>query len=163
MLGKNMNGSVLGIHNNREADVLIEDDTLKEYFGDVYYSDPHNFEFLSGDLKLIKLLVDNVQKNVDTKGENKCLRKYKPKPSMKPKRKMALIKENVQSAGGIEHYDSDSDIDPKQLAQLKSALFTKVMEYVQLCNVNEIIDLENVTESIVSVSSENKKISGHVY
>lgn len=166
MLEKNLNESVLGKHNDRETDILIEDSTLKEYFGDVYYNDPHNFEFLPGDIKLIKLLVAHVQKNVDSKGENKGLRNYKPKPSKKAKKHIESNKENVEMAvdnADNDINDSDSDIDSKQLVQLKSALFNKIMEYMRIYNVNEIIDLKSVTDGIVSVSSHKKKISGHVY
>lgn len=162
MLEENLNESVLGQHKHSAADVLIEDDTLKEYFGDVYYNDAHNFEFLPGDLKLIKSLVDHVQKSVDKKGENKGLANYRPKPSKKLKQPMELIATNVDSAAADDN-DLDSDIDGKQLAQLKSALFSKIMEYMHLYNVNEIVDLENVPDSIVSVSTQNNKIHGHVY
>lgn len=163
MLEKNTNESILGMHTEREADVLIEDDVLKEYFGDVYYNDPHNFEFLPGDKKLIKLLVGHVQKNVDKTGENKGLRNYKPKPSKKKiiKKHMQINKENMGFAENIDDYDAD--IDSKQLPQLKTALFNKVMDYMRMYNVNEIVDLENVSENIVSVSSQNKNVNGHVY
>lgn len=178
-----MNESVLGQHKNPEADVLIDDDTLKEYFGDYYHDDPHNFEFLPGDLKLIKLLVGHVQKSVDKNGENKGLRNYRPKSWKKSKQPMELPTKHVDNAANdndsvpdidenqlkqlksnaANDDDSVPDIDENQLAQLKSALFNKIMEYMQLYKVNEIVDLENVSDSIVSVSTQNKKIYGHVY
>lgn len=60
-------------------DLLIDDDKMKEYFGDVYYKDPNNFEFLPGDLKLIRLMVEHVQTNVDANGINKGLSRYTQK------------------------------------------------------------------------------------
>lgn len=161
MLEQNMDESVLGQHENSGADVLIEEVTLKEYFGDVYYNDSHNFEFLPGDLKLIKLLVDHVQKSVDKNGKNKGLRNYIPKSSKNSKQPLELATKHVDSAAADD--DLVPDIDENQLAKLKSALFNKIMEYMQLYKVNEIVDLENIADSIVSVSTQNKKIHGHVY
>lgn len=159
MLENSLNESVLGEHAERDTDVLVDEDTLREYFGDVYYNDTHNFEFLPGDKKLIKLLVEHVQ-NVDSKGDNKGLRIYKPKPTKKQNKNVQLHKENVNPT---ENDGYESDIDSERLAQVKSTLFKKVMEYMHFYNVNEIVDLENVPETIVSVSSQNKKIIGHIY
>lgn len=169
MLEKNLHESVLENQTEHDAEILIEDETLKEYFGDVYYNDPHNFEFLRGDRKFISLLVEHVQKTVDAKGENKGLRNYKPKSprkqqnpkSTRTKHKIQANKECVKPADEID--GSEFDGDSTKLIELKSSLFSKVMDYMRIYKVNEIVDLENVPESIVSVSTQNESIHGHVY
>lgn len=172
VLEKDLNESVLGKQTDREADVLIDDDTLKEYFGDVYYNDTHNFEFLPGDRKFIGLLVDHVQKTVDKKGDNKGLRNYQPKcteKSNKPIRenekniKVKIGKEETEKsvADDVDGYESDGDSNG--LAEMKLSLLSKIMDYLLIYKVNEIVDLENVPDNMVSVSIQNKKIEGRVH
>lgn len=161
VLEKNLNESVLNEHNEHDAEILCDDEILKEYFGDVYYNDPHNFEFLPGDRKFINLLVQHVQTTVEAKGKNKGLANYALKLANKSRKPKKLSDENVKLSDA--NADNECGGDSKRLAELKSSLFMKVMDYMRTYNMNEIVDLENVPENIVSVSIQNKKVTGHVY
>lgn len=165
---RDMNDSVSGAG---EADeLLIDDDMKKEYFGDVYYKEPNDFEFLPGDLKLIKLLVDHVRSNVDTNGINKGLKHYQNRKKSNCKSTHKLSKKRLKHITRIsteidEHISNNVDVnesEPEQLSQIEAELFEKILQCMKSYNVDEIVSLQNVTKNIVSVSSQKDHIYGLV-
>lgn len=51
-----------------QGDVLLQENQLIDYFGEIYASDPSNFRFVIGDKKLIRLVRDHLIKNQHEKG-----------------------------------------------------------------------------------------------
>lgn len=134
----------------RESDLLIEDDLLEEYFGPLFKQKTDEFEFRSGDIKLIKQIKKYVKNKIDKNG----MKVFVPKPR-RPKRKVTNVSQNPTPP---DIFDSDT-----MLTTLKTSLFTKIMASYQMYNVNELVDLQNVDPDTVSVSIETGQIFGHVY
>lgn len=151
---------------NSEADSdcepLIDDEQMREYFGEAYANDPDNFEFLPGDIKLIKYLITHVKKLVDGKGENKGLKLFEPKKSASSVQITEKTPSDQKQQQPTEKSTSDG-IEDKILPKLKSTLFEKIMECMQLYKVNEYIELESINESIVTIHKNDTHIYGEVY
>lgn len=147
--------------NSNDTDGLEQDNSLskeiqmKEYFGDMYYKDSKNFEFLPGDKKLIKYLVNHIKIVVASKGIKKGLKHFK---STQKSNRIQVAPANANILKPITEYD-----DAEMLSELKTSLFQKVIECLELFNVNEIMELENISDNIVSVSMHNGQIFGDVY
>lgn len=145
------------------SDVVVDDETLKEYFGDVYFADTNNFQFMPGDLKLIELMVEHVKTTATAKGENKGLSRYKPHQNQLKSGPLRQCTKMNQLR--TEHNEKSND-DPSSelLRQLHLSLYKKIMKCMQLYGVNDIVNLENVSsEDIVAVSWHKSQILGHVY
>lgn len=141
------------------SDALIEEETLREYFGEAYASEPEQFQFMPGDIKLIKQLIAHVKKLVDEKGENKGLKLFEPKkcasvPSHKTAEQMASAENQSLS---VEVSTSKEDE-----AKLKSSLFEKIMHTMKQYNVNEYVELGCVADSIVAIHINDSLIHGEV-
>lgn len=147
--------------NNSDCEPLIDDGKMREYFGEAYANDPENFEFLPGDIKLIKYLVAHVKNLVDGKGKNKGLKLFQPKnaPSVSISKRMPITQNQQQPT----EESPNEEIEDQILVVLKSTLFGKIMECMQLYKVNELVDLENVNESIVTIHRNGTQIYGEVY
>lgn len=61
ILQQNLHDSII----EKNCDVLIDDDELHDYFGDLYAQNPATFKFGPGDVLLIKELVDHVKTIAD--------------------------------------------------------------------------------------------------
>lgn len=59
-------------------EVLLKEEHLVDYFGDLYASDPVNFRFEIGDKKTIKYVRDHIKSQVNKKG-SKYLRRFREK------------------------------------------------------------------------------------
>lgn len=162
ILQKRLNESM---HIGDDGEALVDDDILVEYFGEAYANDSKNFEFLPGDVKLIKQLVAHVKMLVDGKGLNKGLKLFDLPKSRKPLNGTQTIKVDKlvpkqENSEQNEKKNQESDNDGQQ--QLKSSLFQKIMDCLRSYNANQFVDLENVSQDIVKVDTENGKICGTV-
>lgn len=147
--------------NDCDCDVLIDNDQLEEYFGEVYKEAPDQFKFLAGDIKTIKRAVEHVKRVVDGNGVNTGLKLFKPKPNvLKRTNKIKSIVHSAQETAASNNSE-EKDFDDL-LPQLKSTLFTKVMEWLKQYKVDQQMDLAVVNPDIVSVVVENGQIYGYI-
>lgn len=121
------------------SDVVIDDEQLKNYFGEIYASKPSKFQFQRGDTLLIKELVEHVKRVVDGGGINSGLGQFKAKGFQNTSRKR---KKNMLS-----------EIEENNNCSFRSGLFEKVMEHLRLHDTN--LNLNGLDESIVTVFTRN--------
>lgn len=127
-------------------DVVIGDEMLHSYFGEIFASQPNKFHFQRGDILLIEELVEHVKRVVDNDGKiNSGLNKFKNKSKRKITEK-------------INKKKLDSELDECENSSFKSDLFNKVVE----CLKSQIIEkkianlnLDALDESIVKVYTNN--------
>lgn len=77
-------------------DVLIDDDELVDYFGELYAKRPKQFRFESGHKMMIKLLVKHVENMLDQNGINTGLKKFSVKEKKKPKHSTKMSSFNIK-------------------------------------------------------------------
>lgn len=65
-----------------QNDVLLQEEHLIGYFGEIYASDPSNFHFVIGDKKMIRLIRDHLIKNQNEVGP-KYMRRFRKKNDRK--------------------------------------------------------------------------------
>lgn len=139
----------------KHDNMITDEKQMKEYFGDTFYKNSKIFEFNPGDKKVIKYIVKHINDIVASKGVKKGMKHFK---STQNSNRIQLAPTNT------ENLDLMADVeDAEMLAELKTSLFQKVMECLELFNVNEIMELENLSDNIVSVSMHNGQIFGDVY
>lgn len=128
-------------------DVLIDDEEMRSYFGDLYASRPMDFKFEPGDLSYIGRLVDYVRKIADDGGENKGLHKFERKKKNIYGKKRTDTKKNYSK--NLKRSDDDS---------IKSTLLKCVIDCLKQRepgkeNFNS--DLNSLDKSLVEVFTEN--------
>lgn len=127
-------------------DVVIDDDQLRDYFGNNYAAKPNEFKFKSGDIILIKELVNHVKHVVDDNGKNSGLHKFKSNKKSIMKKKIESISEKMPKVGVKECQNSS----------LKLELLQKYVECLESINVEkENINLNALDESKVKVFTHN--------
>lgn len=58
------------------SEVLLDDEQMKNYFGELYASSPSKFRFMPGDRKFIKLIQNQIQLDIKKKGRKRALSCY---------------------------------------------------------------------------------------
>lgn len=125
ILQQNIHDSI----NEENCEVVIDDEQLREYFGDLYVQDTSSFQFESGDLLLIKELVDHVKSIADANGKNTGLGHFMSasKKRGKQQKKANLFPEKKKKV--VVDFDMD---------QLKMDLQQKVRQ----CFNSHMVDME---------------------
>lgn len=154
--------TILTVNSNEgkanEHGSVLADEQLKEYFGEMYFQNPNKFEFLPGDKKLIKYLVTHIKNVVASKGLKKGMKQFNP---TKNSVRVLVTPKNNEQLEYMGKYDAEQAADI--FSELRTSLFQKVIECLELFNVNEMVNLENISENIVSVSTHNNQIVGDIY
>lgn len=70
------------------CDALVDEKQMIEIFGEKYAACPEKFEFLPGEIKLLKTLASHVKNLVDGNGENTGLAQFNSKKKKKKKNLM---------------------------------------------------------------------------
>lgn len=154
IISKDLNESI-GEH--EECDVLLTDDLLEEYFGSLYKRNTNQFEFRTGDIKLIKQIKIYVEKTIAKDGMKAFISKRQQSKRKAINKSLNNKQQKIDDLTSVQ-----GTFDPDTISALTSDLFTKIIECCKSYNVNEFVDLENVDPSIVSVSVNKGQIYGHV-
>lgn len=145
----------------KNCDILIDDEQLNEYFGPVYQHAPINFKFLPGEIKLIKQLASHVKQMVDSNGINTGLKLFRPKRLLK-----RANQNNNSNDSNIKYAKSSNEIDEAHISELlpeiKSSLFSKVIDILKQYKVDEKINIDNIDSSIASVVVKNNQVYGDI-
>lgn len=145
ILQKNMNDS---INEGGDCDVLIDDEQLRDYFGDLYAQDTISFKFEAGDILLIKELVDYVKQVADRNGKNTGFRYFinenisVPKKSRAPKSNAVVL---------VDHQ------------KLKMDLEEKVSKCIQLHVSGIKLNSLNMEQVAVELFTEGEKFYGDIF
>lgn len=139
----------------------VDTDHLIDMFGEHFASNPSQFRFRSGDIILIKALVEHVREIVDKNGRNTGLNRFKfACKRKKPKRKKNQPR-NVHEKiieGNVQHVDS------KQIDMLKERLYERVCKCLEIYSAHRCIEIELyalIDRSIVDVQMD--KTSQQIY
>lgn len=106
------------IGEHEECDVLLTEDLLEEYFGPLYKNSTDQFEFRSGDIKLIKQIKKFVEKTITEKGMKAFISKRQP-----AKRKATEISTNCKQPNIEETACAQNTPDSDTISALTSNLF----------------------------------------
>lgn len=152
---------------NESAEMNCETDTdyLIKTFGKNFAENPSQFQFLRGELKLIKEIVDHVKTIVDGNGTNTGLNRFKYKEKRKRSRKTS-IKRPTQS--DTQSNTPSNDVVNKMTNtitnhgpnELKVTLFDKIKKC--LMDYQADLDVEQLRDNIVDVEIEQSKIIGKI-
>lgn len=144
ILQKNMNES---INEGENCEVLIDDEQLRDYFGDLYAQDTTSFKFEAGDVLLIKELVDYVKQVADRNGKNTGLRHFTNEKVSMPKKSRALKSNAVVL---VDHQ------------RLKMDLEQKVSKCIQLHVPGIKLNSFNIEQVAVELFTEGEKVYGDI-
>lgn len=140
MLQKNAHDSI----NEENCDVLIDDEQLRDYFGDLYAQDTTSFQFEAGDILLIKELVDHVKAIADGNGKNTGLHHFTNKNIQAMKKRRTVATEQIDQE------------------KLKMDLQEKVFKCFQL-HTPDIIPIRlNINQIIVEVHVKDERVHGEI-
>lgn len=126
---------------DENCDVLVDDDTLNQYFGPMFAQNTSSFRFQVGDVVLIKELVNHVQLKVEKHGHS-----YFKNTKKKTKEKINAIQKQNVDADTIEEIDEH---------RLKVELEQKVIEYFK-----KYVPESNVDTVDVALDMKDEK---HIY
>lgn len=157
ILSKNVSEKI-----GKHCEALVSDEQLEEYFGPIYKHTYGEFEFRSGDVKLIKQIAAYVKNTVDGNGTNSGIQMFMPKRLPQKRKIEKTLKENNEIAHNATICEVEMT-DPEPLVSLKSSLFKKTVECLKSYGADELIDVENIDPDSISDSIENGKITGHIY
>lgn len=143
------------------CDVLVPDEMLEEYFGNVFKYATDKFKFFEADKKTIKRVAEHVKRIVDDGGENKGLKHFVPKRKPLPKTTTNVKKMKKIQAEPSLHASGD-ELSNESIEELKIDLFNKIMDCLKLYKVDQIVDLKAIDQNIVNVHQENEQIFGEV-
>lgn len=146
------------------CEALLDLNHMINVYGRTFGADPQQFEFLAGDIKLIKCLVEHVKNEVDGKGANKGLHKFRGR-----KKKSAhsvgcnkMLKENVTPLHQLKTEDLPDTVETHSRHEsLKMDLLRKTMNYLDSFEVDEML-AANFSEDMVEVDFDGKKIYGSI-
>lgn len=131
-------------------DVLLEDQLLKDNFGELYMLNPSKFRFQAGDRKFIQLVIDHIRLEIKKKGRKRALHHFGYKIDQ-PKKAKLTINKIVEGSDCTDLFD-----------MLKTKLFDQVLQKLKAHYVPESI-LNIFDKSFVKVDiSENNDITGDV-
>lgn len=155
ILQQNINQSV-NEEQCEDCEVLLDDDELRDYFGDLYAQNPSSFQFEAGDVLLIKELINHVKTVADRNGKNtglghfaKCNTESLNAGKIRRNRKANLFPQPKKKKQAFSHLDENQlkiELEQKALASFNSY-------------VTEGINSEQV---IVQVHQENGKVYGEI-
>lgn len=141
---------------------LLDIDQMTNIFGTRFAAIPNQFEFLKGDIKTIKTLVEHVKGVVDRDGVNRGLNKFKV-----PKQKKNCVvfpwldldsKEKLSARLKEENCLNSIEVESR-FPELKLELYKKTESYLNSYNVDEPI-IMGMDEEMVEVCHGN---NGHIY
>lgn len=150
--------------NFKSDEYLHHENQLVDYFGDSYASNPYNFRFEIGDIKIIKLIRDHIKNQNEMYGK-KYLRRFREKKVRKSKQKIAYNAMNVN--GSIEkNYvlsgDVKSDLHSMDSQYLSMQLVGRLKVYLQKFQIEESIT-EQINLKMVNVKVTDGGIVAEVF
>lgn len=156
ILQQNLNQSV-NKEQCEDCEVLLDDDELRDYFGDLYAQNPSSFQFEAGDVLLIKELIDHVKTVADRNGKNTGLGHFAKRNTV------------AQSVTAKVRQSRKVNLFPKQKkkkqvpSQLDENQLKIELEQKALASFNLYVEGGISTEQmIVQVHQKNGKIYGEL-
>lgn len=149
----------------KDCEALLHDDDMINIYGRTYAAAPQQFQFQPGDVKLIKGLVEHVKNEVDGKGTNKGLHKFRGKKEKTSRGNCfnEMSKENVapkiiqlKNVIGLNTAKTE-----QQHADLKCELYQKVNFYFESYEVEEA-DIMSLDLDMIKVFSVGDSIYGSI-
>lgn len=154
ILQQNLHDSI----NEKNCDVLIDDDELHDYFGDLYAQNPASFKFGPGDVLLIKELVDHVKTISDRNGKNTGLGHF----SVKAKSKRKVSAKQTRQHRPTAHLFPEKKAKIKNVQrnenQLKTELQQKVLNLFNLYAADTEYSSVNIELSTVENKKKTKRV-----
>lgn len=137
-----------------ECDVLVDEAELIDHFGEMYAHNHKSFNFLLGDIILIKELVEHVKGIADGNGINKGLAFFK---SNKRCRKRTVPRTGCQLKDNKKHKSPKAIANPIEEEHLKAELISKVTACFKpyLTGVHAKDEVININECIVVLQNED--------
>lgn len=159
ILHKNLSESI-NKENNEECEVLLDDEEMRDYFGDLYAQNPTEFQFEAGDVLLIKELVDHVKTISDHNGKNTGLGHFgkqnkkirATKNGQHGKTALSLLKNKKRKDAA--HFDEN---------QLKIELQQKAMTCFNLYAGGTDFGFVRLEQVVVELKMEKEKIYGEIF
>lgn len=136
---------------------------MENVYGRTYAKSPNEFQFHAGDVKLIKSLVEHVKTEVDEKGENRGLHKFRSRKKKSSHSSVTnkILKENV----AIDQLENQIHLDTPELharrASLKLDLLRKTEKFLSSYGVDEDF-VASLDESMVEVHFDGNQIYGTI-
>lgn len=113
--------------NEEIGNVLVDDETLIVYFGELYASNPTESQFQLGDRILIKELVNFVKNIVDAKGMNSSgLRYFQVKENKNKQKSVSTASKNVRKDIIQEKQTNSTTTDQFDIPTLQIELRKKI-------------------------------------
>lgn len=160
ILQKNYHDSI----NEENCDVLIDDDQLRDYFGDLYAQDTTSFRFEAGDILLIKELVDHVKQIADGNGKNTGLRHFTNEKIPAPKKRRVAT---TKTAVLIDHNQIKMDLEEKVSDCFRSHVVSTEENSLNIGQVKVEVNTKGDKVygliSCIFCEAENKKKPKRVY
>lgn len=154
ILQQNLHDSI----NEKNCDVLIDDDELHDYFGDLYAQNPASFKFGPGDVLLIKELVDHVKTISDRNGKNTGLGHF----SVKAKSKRKVSAKQTRQHRPTAHLFPGKKAKIKNVQRNENQLKTELQQKV--LNLFNLYAADTEYSSVnIELSTVENKIYGDVF
>lgn len=136
------------------SDVLLQENQLVDYFGEIYASDPSNFRFVIGDKKLIRLVRDHLIENQNEHGA-KYMRRFRKKPDRENK---------IIRAPQTEHHaiDNIEDTNEALCSELSASLFERLKVFMKSFGIDDSI-IQTMTQNSVSVKIVNGNVASEIF
>lgn len=139
---------VASIHESVDTtcNVLLDNEQLTDIFGERYSTCPEQFQFLPGQINLIKILVSHVKKLVDGDGENMGLSQFNAKKKRAPKKTTNLL-QALNRIDDHRHTDRTTAINEASHDLLVDQLYEKLLT----CLISHGVDTTNMNKNSVEV------------
>lgn len=145
-------------------EALLDDEQLKQYFGELFASNPSKFRFLPGDRKFIQLVKDLIQRDIQKKGRKRALNRFGDK-SKHPQKKNRKSSKNTAgencsfSEGDCKEESADS---LNSVHMLKTMLYTYVQEKLSKLGIPSSVLSVFVKSFVSAVKNDDGTICGDV-
>lgn len=147
----------------KKCEVLVDDELMRDYFGNLYAEDPASFEFEAGDVLLIKELVEHVKSVADRNGKNTGLGHF-AKPKAKARRAVAKkSRQRVNTAHLFPEKKKKKVTAQIDENQLKIELQEKAMTCFNLHMAGTDNSQVTIDQVKVELSKKNGIIGGLVW
>lgn len=152
------------LNDSMVCDVLVDDETLFNHFGELYAHKPELFEFHIGDIILIKELVGHVKRIVDGNGINKGLSFFQ-NTKRNQKRTAARTARTYKFPKNVKKESTKQPVKPIENDNLKADLVRKVTTLLEpyttdMCANDATLNLSECV--VVSQTEDESKIYGNI-
>lgn len=143
--------------NEENCDVLIDDDELHDYFGDLYAKDTTSCQFEPGDVLLIKELVDHVKTVVDRNGKNTGMGHFSKSKSTTRNVSAKKDRRHRQTAHLFPDKKKKNVRVQRDENELKLELQQKVLKHFNLYAADAEHQSVNMEQVIVQLQKKRRK------